>query len=307
MGRPHRLAIVLILSVAACEVATAATYVLPVVVRGVPGAAGSYWDSEVRIIRLDMQHALTVRRAWVALKGGGFTDEPATAPTWTLPPPNPEGYDYRMLILTGADLMTGIADTHAAIGLDIDSPVKVILHNSNTEGQGRIPPTQDAWTCCLPGNGHMVQAATQYLVGPSYIPWVTSSGVESPFRTNVGFINPGAMPLHLHVVVFPLFPYQLLVPPVPTPYWVDDAALVPEIDLDLPPLGWLQINDVSANLQRCTNTSGCYPLSLPQPSLVQIDPTGMSGYLAYATPIDTPKNDPEFLWAEPGDVSPPAH
>jgi len=292
----------LLLSV--CRIAAPATYVLPVVVRGIQGAAGSYWDSEVRIIRLDMQNPLTVRRTWVALKAGGFTDDPSTAPSWTLPPPNPEGYVYRMLILTGCDLMEGVSDSHAAIALDIDGPANVILHNANTEGQPPIP--YGSQMCCLPGNGHMAVAATQLLVGPSYVPWATSSGTESPFRTNVGFVNPSATPLHLHVRAFPLNPYQHLVPPVPTPYWVEDGTLVPELDVDLPALGWLQLNDIFANLQACTWVNGCWPLGIPQPSLIQIDPTGTSGYLAYATPIYTPKNDPEFIWAEPGDVSPPA-
>lgn len=290
----------------ASEALTAATYVLPVVVPGVKGAAGSYWDSEVRIIRLDMQHPLTVRRVWVALKGGGFTDDPSTAPSWTLPPPNGEGYEYRMLLLTGSQLMTGVQDTHAAIALEIDGPAKVLLHNANTEGQPRIPPTADEWTCCLPGNGHMAAAATQLLVGPSYVPWATTGGTESPFRTNVGFINPGLTPLHLHVRVFLLFPYQMLVPPIPTQYWDQSLdSLVPELEIDLPPLGWTQLNDFFANLQRCTNTSGCYSLIIPQPSLIQIDPVGGNGYLAYATPVYSPKNDPEFIWAEPGDVSLP--
>jgi hypothetical protein len=295
--------------IAVCQIAAAATYVLPVVVRGIQGAAGSYWDSEVRIIRLDMQNPLTVRRTWVALKGGGFTDDPSTAPTWTLPPPNPEGYDYRMLLLTGSELMAGVPDSHAAIGLEIDGPAKVILHNSNTEGQPPIPPA-DFVTCCLPGNGHMTVATTQLLSGSSYIPWATSSGTESPFRTNVGFINPAATPLHLHVRVFLLFPYQTLIPPIETPYWVEESGyggtLLPELDVDLPPLGWLQLNDIFASLQICSYANGCWPLTYPMPSLIQIDSQSSVGYLAYATPIYTPKNDPEFIWAEPGDVSPPA-
>ena len=312
MNRAHRIASASVLLLATCQFAAAATYVLPVVVRGTQGAAGSYWDSEVRIIRLDMQNPLTVRRAWVALKGGGFTDDPSTAPTWTLPPPNGQSYDYRMLLLTGSELMAGVPDSHAAIGLEIDGPVKVMLHNANTEGQPRIPTFGDYWTCCLPGNGHMAVAATQLLVGPSYIPWATSSGTESPFRTNVGFINPGTSPLHLHVRVFPLFPHPTQRPPIETPYWYQSgfdsytSALQPELDVDLPPLGWLQVNDIFANLQACTWANGCWPLVIPQPSLIQINPQGSNGYLAYATPIYTPKNDPEFIWAEPGDMSLPA-
>jgi hypothetical protein len=311
MKRARQVASASFVLLAAGQLATAATYVLPVVVRGAQGAAGSYWDSEVRIIRLDMQHPLTVRRAWVALKGGGFTDDPSTAPTWTLPPPNPEGYDYRMLLLTGSDLMAGVPDSHAAIGLEIDGPAKVILHNANTEGQQPIPPLPGGgWTCCLPGNGHMTVAATQLLSGSSFIPWATSSGTESPFRTNVGFINPGVTPLHLHVRVFPLFPHQTLVPPIETSYWVEESGyggtLLPELDFDLPALGWLQVNDIFANLQTCSWVNGCWPLTIPDASLIQIDPQGTDGYLAYATPVYTPKNDPEFIWAEPGDVSPPA-
>ncbi len=306
MNRAQRPVTISLLLLAVGHTVAAATYVLPVVVRGTQGVAGSYWDSEVRIIRLDMQHPLTVRRAWVALKGGGFTDDPSTAPVWTLPPPNPEGYAYRMLLLTGADLLAGVSDSHGAVALEIDGPAKVILHNANTEGQPRLPlpPEGNEWACCLPGNGHMAAAATQTLSGPSYIAWATTSGLQSPFRTNVGLINCGATALHLHLRVFLLFPFQMLVPPIPTAYWDQSLdALVPELDIDLPPLGWIQLNDIFANLQRCTNTSGCYSLAIPQPSLIQIDPTGNGSYLAYATPVYTPKNDPEFIWAEPGDVS----
>ncbi len=307
MNRAQRPLTISLLLLAVGHTVAAATYVLPVVVRGTQGAAGSYWDSEVRIVRLDMQHPLTVRRAWVALKGGGFTDDPNTAPVWTLPPPNPEWYAYRMILLTGSDLLAGVSDSHGAVALEIDGPAKVMLHNANTEGQPRLPSGEDVWACCLPGTGHMAAAATQSLSGPSYIAWATASEPQSPLRTNVGLINCGTTPLHLHLRVFLLFPFQMLVPPIPTAYWDQSPdALVPELDIDLPPLGWTQLNDVLASLQSCTNVNGCSPLLHLQPSLIQIDPTGNGSYLAYATPVYTPKNDPEFIWAEPGDVSPPA-
>ena len=81
--------------------ASAETFVIPVVVPGVAGKNGSYWETEVRVIRLSAVDPVTVRRSWVALPGGGFVDDPATAPTWVIQDPNEPPKLVDMLILTG--------------------------------------------------------------------------------------------------------------------------------------------------------------------------------------------------------------
>jgi len=57
MGTLLALAIAALVGMAAPWV-TAETYVVPVVVSGVPGLAGSFWDSEVRITKLSHQGAV---------------------------------------------------------------------------------------------------------------------------------------------------------------------------------------------------------------------------------------------------------
>ncbi len=169
--------------------AAAETYVIPVVVPGVAGKNGSYWETEVRIIRLSAVDPVTVRRSWVALPGGGFVDNLATAPTWVIQSPNEPPKLVDMLILTGEQLLAGVSATHAAVGLDIEGEALVHWRSANTEGQERLPhdrPLEEA--CCWPGSGQFGAALTTPLRGGSTIPWVTSG--RGVFRTNLGLINP---------------------------------------------------------------------------------------------------------------------
>ena len=279
---------------------SAELYVLPVVVNPTFGLAGSIWESEVRIIRLDPHAPFVVRRAWVALPGGGLVDDPATAPRWEPPAPGTsERAEWRILHLVSNALLAGVEAKQAAVALEIEGPAVAFVRIANTEGKtpsfgpGAAPP--------LPGNGQLARAAREMLHGPSFIPWITSSteggAAVLKFRTSLGFVNPSASPMRLHVTI------------IGTQgsggYWWSEEGLAfePPFTVDLPPWGWTQLNDVFQNLQVCPPTQWwCELPDVPLPSYVRIEPEGDGPYLAYASSIYSPTNDPEFIWAEPGDL-----
>ena len=271
-----------LLPAATCD---AETYVLPVVVRGVPGLNGSYWESEVRILQLDMSVPVAVKRLWVATATGGFLDTPASAPTWELP-----GFSgYRgLVILTGADLLQGVDGTHASVALDVQGNAAVIVHNANTGGAGRLPPEY----CCLPGNGQLTLALTMPIQGASIIPWATSG--KNVFRVNVGIVNPNPVK-----ATFSLKGQGFGNGAGNNPYWTAPAT-ASGFSVTLPPWGWLQINDVFAVLEVMLQPGWGTPLeNWLAPASVIIEPSGALAYYAYATPIYSPLNDPEFIAAVP--------
>jgi len=92
--------------------------IIPVVTRGASGSSGSFWASEVRVLRLRGGEPLAVRRAWVATAAGGQRDQSATAPEWR----SDTGF---MLILTGEDLLAGVTASHAAVGLTVPTEAEV--------------------------------------------------------------------------------------------------------------------------------------------------------------------------------------
>jgi hypothetical protein len=266
--------------------AVAETYVLPVIVRGVPGLNGSYWDSEVRIMQLNLAEPVTVKRLWVATATGGFVDDPTTAPTWAIP--SFKGY-LGLAILTGADLLQGVDATHASVALDVQGKAAVIVHNTNTNGAGRLPPTY----CCLPGNGQLTSALTAPIQGPSIIPWATSG--KNVFRVNVGIINPNPVRATFHIkgTIFGNGAGN-------NPYWTTDVATLGGFDVVLPAWGWLQINDAFAVLEVMLQPGRGTPIeNWLVPASVIVEPQGDLPYYAYATPIYSPLNDPEFIAAIP--------
>ena len=283
--RAFRTLALMVVSFAWSPLAVAATYVLPVIVRGVPGLNGSYWDSEVRIMQLNLAEPVTVRRLWVATAAGGSLDNQATAPRWDLP----FFSGYRGLaILTGNDLLQGVDATHASVAHDIQGRAAVIVHNTNTNGAGRLPPEY----CCLPGNGQLTSALTVPIQGLSIIPWATSG--KNVFRANVGIVNPNpaSATFHIRGESFGNGAGN-------NPYWTPWAT-PSGFDVTLPPWGWVQINDVFAVLEAMLQPGWGTPLEnwLAPASLI-IEPLGDLPYYAYATPIYSPLNDPEFIAALP--------
>jgi hypothetical protein len=261
----------------------AETYVLPVIVRGVPGLNGSYWDSEVRIMQLNLAEPVTVKRIWVATAGGGNPDNEGSAPSWALL----AGPVRTLVILTGNDLLQGVDATHASVGLEIQGRAAVIVHNSNTGGAGRLPPEY----CCLPGNGQLTSALTVPLQGPSIIPWATSG--KNVFRVNVGIVNPNPAS-----ATFRIKGESFGNGAGNNPYWMPVGPLTGP-DVVLPAWGWLQINDVFALLEGIFEPGLRHPIEDVLPASVIIEPLGGLPYYAYATPIYSPLNDPEFIAAIP--------
>jgi hypothetical protein len=275
-----------------------ATYVLPIVVRGVAGKYGSFWDSEVRILRLRPQQQVTIRRAWVALPGGGFADDPTTAPAWDMRASSEPDADL-MTILTGAELMAGVTATHAAVGLEIEGEVEVFSRAANTEGQPRLvapsPSDQGPVPCCLPGSGQLMRAFTEPLEGKAMIPWAASG--DGIFRTNIGIINPTANWLHATVTVYGLQGDPSSVS------WRLFVQLRP-IKVDLAPWGWRQLNDVFQSVPIYCPFPVCTP-PVPhdvRPAFAVITPGEEQPYFAYTTVLYSPLNDPEFIPAVPGVV-----
>jgi hypothetical protein len=277
----------IVAALAASPLAVGETYVLPVIVRGVPGLNGSYWDSEARIMQLNMAELVTVKRVWVATAAGGFVDDPATAPSWALPA---FGLQRSLAILTGNDLLQGVDATHASVALDVQGRAAVIVHNTNTNGAGRLPPEY----CCLPGNGQLTSALTVPIQGPSIIPWATSG--RNVFRVNVGIINPNTVS-----ATFRLKGESFRRDgPNNNPFWRPYGPIIwPGPDVVLPPLGWLQVNDIFALFVDMSTPGWGFPIEDVLPGSVIIEPQGDLPYYAYATPIYSPLNDPEFITAIP--------
>jgi hypothetical protein len=279
--------IALVLSMACAGSVAGETYVLPVVVKGVQGLSGSYWDSEIRILLLSRQQDIVVRRAWVALADGGFVDDPATAPSWSFPDLPPQ-LTARMIVLKGSDLLQGVNATHASVGLDIPGRVAVYLHNVNSQG------SQEG---ALLGSGQLGPGASVPVVGPVTIPWATAG--DANFRMSVGFVNPSPTQLTLRVYtsrVWRAFPGPEIVDPR---YWLDANPLQPLV-VALPPWGWRQVNDIFSKLILCTLPSGCWPdyagSGYAGPQYMEVEPDdGQAPYFAYASIVYSPLNDPEFV------------
>lgn len=274
------------------------TLVLPVVVHGVRGMYGSYWDSEVRIMGQYLVPPLQVKRAWVAMPGGGFVDDPATAPHWVFPDvPTPGTPPFGAYLLTGGQLLQGTGATHAAIALEMDGTGnEVYLRNANTGGQGRLPEDGGAYTCCLPGNGQLIRALRAPLVSYGFIPWVTSGSV--PFRVSVGVINASDQSRKVTVYLNVLVPKDPLISGGET-YWLPEAPTPASLDVDLPPWGFRQIDDfLSVMRQQCTWS--CDVLDGVRPAAVFLqDLATQLPFYAYASVIYSPLNDPEFIPAVP--------
>jgi hypothetical protein len=295
-------------AMAAAMPAAAETYVLPVVVSGVPGVAGSFWDSEVRIVKLSPSTTVTVRRAWVALPHGGFEDDPASAPSWRLPAA--EG--LTMLILRGADLLGGVASNRAAIGLEVEGEADIHLHVANTEG---LPPLADDrfLPCCLPGSGQLLQAQAVPLVGRSRATWVTTGAnttLNNLFRANVGIVNPNPAPLR---VLLEAFPYSAL-GPSELPVWRSPTVGVPTAAIDIPAWGWVQADNLLERGPMCEGTINpiCWsppnagPRYWPPKAFVfQFLPQSDAPYYAYVSLVYSPTNDPEFVPVLPGGLEVP--
>ncbi len=291
-------ALAIALATLSSHVAFAAEYVLPSLVTGVPGKNGSYWESEVRVVRRSLNETVTVRRIWVAIPGGGFHDDPVSAPSWTLE----TGYlAPRMIILQAGHFLQGTGATHGAVGLEISGAAQVFVRVANTRGKSPLPDdTPGVYACCLPGTGQLIPAMTAGVNGPSSVTWVTTG--SSPFRTNLAIVNPNDTPLVVTVVPWSLRARLSPIGP-PGPVWLEwlDSFAVQTTPLNLPPWGWLQVNDVFSLWEnKDTSTGAPAKLDFVAPGLIALLPSTEQPYFAYASVIYSPSNDSEFVAAIPG-------
>lgn len=266
--------------------------VIPVVTAGASGSAGSFWASEVRVLRLRGGEPLVVRRTWVATATGGHEDNPSTAPEWR----SNTGF---MLILTGADLLGGVTASHAAVGLSVSANAEVWWRNADTGGQGRVPEGDpDFKPCCLPGAGQLGPALVTPLMGPSVIPWMTSG--NGVFRVNVGLVNPSATPLVVTVAAA-----YFLSGPTPVEWAPGYQTDTERVTITLPAWGWRQINNLLFNARTDCAFPACGWLTKAAPVAGRVVPeTDNHPYHAFASVLYTPRNDPEFVVAVPGQLPP---
>jgi len=272
----------------------AETFVLPAVVRGVPGMNGSFWESEVRILRMSLQQPFVVRRLWVATAEGGFVDDPATAPTWEWQGGFP-GQTARLLVLRGADLLTGVAAASAAVAIETEGSALVYLRSTNN---GAAPAGWEQQPITK-GNGWLVPTTGTPLRGPSTIPWCTTGRGDIPewfaYRTSVGFVNASTEPLDLRVSVVFLGGESW-----EPRFWLDSPmSTVPFGVVHLPPWGRVQLDDVFSTFVICTPI-GCGTTYSEGPVLFIVEPLQDLAYFAYGSQIFSLLNDPEVVMAVPG-------
>ncbi len=280
--------------------ASAETFVLPVVARGVPGINGSVWDSEVRISGPYQGLPPTVRRLWVALPGGGFVDDVETAPRWVFPTfTMPAGMPLPLTftVLTGDQLLQRTEALKGAVAIEVEGTGNhVFLHNANTLGQPRLPQgAAEEPACCLPGNGQLIRGLSEPLVQNGAISWITSG--RSPYRVSVGVINPTDQSRAFTIEMDVTGPWPNWPPgEADGTYWLANGAAA--LSFELPPWGFRQIDDLAAVLlEQCPS---CSSLDRVAPAAVYvIDAETSMPFYAYASVIWTPLNDPEFVAAEP--------
>ena len=130
--RSIALGLTLVFTVAGAGRGAAETFVLPAVVKGVPGMNGSFWETEVRILRMSLQEPFLVRRVWVATAEGGFVDDPTTAPRWEYPVAGFSTGRARMLMLLGSDLLAGVTAASGAVAIETEGSAVVYLRTTNT-------------------------------------------------------------------------------------------------------------------------------------------------------------------------------
>ena len=291
--------------------------VFPAVSDELPGRHGSLWVTNVRLVKASWPDEVVVRRAWVCLEGGGFEDLPDEAPTWSM-----VDQINRMLLLTGGDLLPDSAQA-GAVGLVVEGGelighayVADARHGAYSDPdqiEDGDPPGRWAF-----GQGQLVPAIKEPLVGPSHIPWLGGC-LNNPcsqypperwdyLRNNIGLVNPNPEPVTFEGTV------------IPFGYWTEGwpGGLIGEIPQQppetftktVPAYGWLQFRweSVTEHIQ-----GGDFYTSPPTNGfIVSLTPDSDLPYYAYASVVftpdpasDTPQfNDPMFVSAEPGFVVP---
>ncbi len=285
------------------------TIVFPAVTDEQPGRHDSLWVTSVRLFKVDPEPRVTVRRKWVCLPEGGFADDPATAPTWTMLERDP--FD-RVLVKWGGDLLSNTGATIGAIGLEIIGDTELLAHSVVMDvNRGSYHP--GAWSF---GQGQLVPAMREPLVGASHIPWIGGCrndpcSQQPPtrwdyLRNNIGIANPNPEPLTIRGKVIPISYmaefFRFSEYPDPEP-----EVFVKTIR----PYGWLQFRWVAEHFY---GEDQWAQWQAPWPGfIISLTPDRDDlPYYAYASVVFTPDpdsdipvfNDPMFVPAEPGYVAP---
>jgi len=291
-----------------CSVASAQQLlVFPAVTDEVPGLNDSLWVTMVRIVKADPRDAVTIRRKWVCLPGGGFVDDPATAPAWSMEGPNTHD---RVLGLSGHDLLRATGATSGAVALEVGGG-EVLAHAYVVDVlRGLYYPTTDFAV----GQGQLIPPFESPLQGPSHIPWLgacrNSPCSQDPperwdyLRNNIGLVNPNPEPLSLTGTVIPFSVSADLIE-------IPHEEHAPEtFAKEVPAFGWLQFHWM-AELRYGENELGL-PMIASGGFVISLTPDKDLPYYAYASVVFTPDpesgvdafNDPMYVPAEPGYIAP---
>jgi len=297
------------------------TIVLPAVSNNVQGINGSVWSTELLLIKANPSDQITIRRLWVCLEGGGFADDPESAPTWYMSHTGPGG---RVARLDGESLLTGTAASLGAVALMVEGGAVIANARIADISRGTV------FSGTPFGQGQLIPTESEPLIGDSYLPWlggclgqpcndpVPMDLDPSPwnfYRNNVGLVNPNPTPLHFSAVVLAFGGGFFLAPGsvFSSPYLKElgELGVGPEsFSRDLPPYGWSQFPLISA--RHYGSTAFGTPILPFESFLVSLTPDSDLPYYAYASVIFSPDpdsdipafNDPLFIAAKPGYVAP---
>jgi len=276
--------------------------VFPVVTAEVAGDHGGVWATLVRVVKVNAGDSVTVRRKWVCLPGGGFVDDPATAPTWEL---SPWGSTGRLVVIGVHALLDSSGGGVGAVALELEGG-EVLAH-------AYVADLQQASFFAF-GAGQLVPALREPLLGPSHIPWLGGClnhpcSLDPPerwnfFRNNIGIVNPNSEALTVTGVVIPFVG------------GLEGHVEVPDQEPEtfvkvIPPYGWLQFRWVATRDYRRI----LYMDDIVSPAfsfVISLTPDKQLPYYAYASVVFTPDpasdvtpfNAPTFVAAEPGYVAP---
>jgi hypothetical protein len=314
-------------------------HVLPVVADNVAGRNDSLWDTEIRIFSLNPGEDLVVRRKWVCLEGGGFEDDPATAPVWRL---SDEIYhfDYgdvlpiplerrRIIFLDGASLLQGSGKNVGAVALEIEGSAIVFSRISNVRDEPFDPWSTWHSPFQLLGLGQLIRAEQAPLQGAAVFPWLTPDisvsfecTQQSPcnWRNNVGFVNPSSQPLNLTAEIRMFFAVPFIDEPDPECPIPGESGICPSIggesdyhqgeddfnllEIGLPPWGWTQVNSIDYLFSKGVPWGGELFVNAASTLVLNIIPeTDDRPYYAYLSQVFSgihDRNDPAFMTPIPG-------
>ncbi|MCU0305197.1 MAG: hypothetical protein MUC56_14185 [Thermoanaerobaculales bacterium] len=295
----------------ACLVSAQQLLVFPAVTDEEPGVNGSVWVTTATVVKVDPLAEITIRRKWVCLRDGGFVDDPATAPSWTLPAEEPK---RRLMFEPGGELLEGTGATIGAAAFEVEGGEVIAHSNAMDVRWGEYSPGP---VTTVFGQGQHIVPFREPLEGPSHIPWLggcngarcsdTTQGPWQNLRNNIGVVNPNPEPL---TVLFSILPFGFNDPDPGAPNLVEwGSPPLPEFFVKtVPAYGWRQFHWESAEIYS-TPWGSFYPTA---GFIISLTPQQQLPYYAYASVIFTPDpdlgvpefNDPMFIPAEPGYVMP---